>query len=68
MNQTIIYIFIVFGISLGLTMLALVDSMQKDFGSPKAKFIWHIIAMIPFIGWLIYYLFGYRKGVKKDLG
>lgn len=64
MNQTIIYIFIAFGISLGLTMLALVDSMRKDFGSGKAKFIWHIIALIPFIGWIIYFVFGARKGKR----
>lgn len=64
MNQTVIIIIILFGISLGLTMLALIDSMQKDFGSGKAKFIWHMIALVPFLGWLIYFVFGARRGKK----
>jgi hypothetical protein len=66
MDQSIIYILIIFGISLGLTMLALVDIIVKDFGSPKAKFIWHIIAIIPIIGWLIYLIFGFKKGQRKN--
>lgn len=64
MSQTVIYILIVSVISLGLTMWALTDSLQKDFGSGKAKFLWHIIALVPFIGWLIYFLFGARHGKK----
>ena len=67
-NTTLIYILIAFGVSLALTMAALVDSLKKDFGSPQAKMIWHVIAMIPFIGWLIYYLFGAKKGKKQTLG
>ena len=65
MDQTIIYILLVFGISLGLTMLALIDIILKDFGSSKAKIIWHLIAIIPIIGWLIYLIFGFKKGKKK---
>jgi len=65
MDQTTIYILIVFGISLGLTMLALIDIILKDFGSSKAKIIWHIIAIIPIIGWLIYLIFGFKKGEQK---
>jgi hypothetical protein len=65
MDNLILYILLIFGISLCLTMLALVDIIKKDFGSPKIKILWHFIALIPLIGWLIYLVFGYRKGRKK---
>ena len=65
MDQTILYILIIAAISLGLTMLALIDIILKDFGSTKTKIIWHFIAIIPVIGWLIYFIFGSRKGQKK---
>ena len=67
MNQTTIYILIALAISFGLTMLALIDIILKDFGSTKAKVIWHFVAIVPLIGWLIYLLFGFRKGTKKKL-
>lgn len=66
MDNLILYILLIFGISLCLTMLALVDIIRKDFGSPKIKILWHFIALIPLIGWLFYLLFGYRKGRKKS--
>jgi len=65
MDQTTIYILIIFGISLGLTMLALIDIILKDFKSSKDKLIWHIIVIIPIIGWLIYLIFGFKKGQKN---
>jgi hypothetical protein len=65
MDPIILYILLIFGISLGLTMLALVDIIKKDFSSPKTKLLWHFIALIPLAGWLIYLIFGYRKGRKK---
>jgi hypothetical protein len=65
MNQTFLYILIAVAISFGFTMLALIDIILKDFGSTKAKLIWHFVAIIPIIGWLIYLIFGYRKGQKK---
>jgi hypothetical protein len=48
-----------------LTALVLIDILLKDFGSLKNKAIWFAIAFIPVIGWLIYLLFGFKKGVKK---
>ncbi|MCK5695582.1 MAG: PLDc N-terminal domain-containing protein [Desulfobacula sp.] len=65
MDQTVLYILLIFAISLGLTMLALIDIILKDFGSIKAKFIWHFIAIIPIIGWLVYLIFGFKKGQRK---
>lgn len=49
----------------GLTMLAIIDIITKDFGSIKNKAIWGFIALIPFIGWLIYLSLGLKKGVRK---
>ena len=65
MDQTILYILLICAISFGLTMLALIDIILKDFGSTKAKIIWHFIAIIPIIGWLIYLIFGFKKGQRK---
>ncbi len=65
MDQTVLYILIISGISFGFTMLALIDIILKDFGSLKAKVIWHFIAIIPIIGWLIYLIFGFKKGQRN---
>lgn len=50
----------------GLTMLAMVNIILKDFGSMRNKALWGIIALIPFVGWLIYFMFGAKRGVRKD--
>lgn len=68
MDQNLIYILIILTISFGLTMLALVDIILKDFSTIKAKVIWHFVAIVPFIGWLIYFIFGARKGTKRKPG
>jgi len=47
-----------------LTILAIVDIVRKDFGTIGKKALWGIIALIPFVGWLIYLIFGFRKGKK----
>jgi uncharacterized membrane protein YhaH (DUF805 family) len=47
-----------------ITMLAVTDVLKKDFGSTGAKAAWGLIALFPFIGWLIYLLFGFRRGKK----
>ena len=51
-----------------LTILAVVDIVRKDFGTIGKKALWGIIAMIPFVGWLIYLIFGFRKGKKTVQG
>jgi len=65
MDQTILYVLLISAISFGLTMLALTDIILKDFGSIKAKIIWHFIAIVPIIGWLIYLIFGFKKGQRN---
>ena len=67
MDKIVLYILLIAALSLFLTMLALIDIIKKDFGSTKAKVIWHFVALIPLIGWLIYLLFGFKKGQKKPI-
>ncbi len=51
-----------------LTIWALVDVTMKTFpGKGGEKAIWWIMALVPFFGWLIYLLFGFRRGKKSDL-
>jgi len=65
MNNTVLIILGVVGLSFLLTMLALIDLIKKDFSSVKEKFVWHIVAIIPVIGWLLYFALGAKKGTKK---
>ncbi len=65
MDDLVLTILLVAGISLGLTMVALIDIIKKDFGSTRAKVIWHFVALVPLVGWLIYLVLGFRKGTKK---
>ncbi|OGR42628.1 MAG: hypothetical protein A3J80_00105 [Desulfobacula sp. RIFOXYB2_FULL_45_6] len=67
MDQLVIYILLVFAASFLLTMMALRDIILKDFGSTRAKFIWHFIAIVPLVGWLVYLVFGYKKGRRKPI-
>ena len=50
-----------------LTVWAIVDCLQKDFGSIGKKALWGLISAIPFIGAIIYFIFGFRKGKKTEL-
>lgn len=47
-----------------LTILAVIDIARKDFGTLGKKALWCFIALVPFIGWLVYLIFGFRKGKK----
>jgi hypothetical protein len=49
------------------TIWAIVDVAQKDFGTAGKKALWWIIASVPFIGFIVYLVFGYRKGEKTGL-
>jgi uncharacterized membrane protein YhaH (DUF805 family) len=49
-----------------LTVIAIIDIARKDFGTIGKKAFWGCIALIPFVGWLLYVLFGFRKGKKQD--
>jgi hypothetical protein len=46
-----------------ITCVAILDIARKDFGSIQMKALWgFVVAMMPFIGVLIYFVFGFRKG------
>lgn len=47
-----------------LTIWMLVDISIKQFKSPGEKAVWWLLALVPFIGWLIYLIFGFRRGKK----
>ena len=64
MDNIVLYILLISAISFGLTMLALIDIIKKDFSSIKIKVLWHFVALVPIIGWLIYLIFGFRRGKK----
>jgi len=49
-----------------LTIWAVVNAAQKDFGSVQKKVIWVFIASIPFIGFLLYITVGFRKGKNNN--
>ncbi len=49
------------------TIWAVVDAAQRDFGSMGKKAMWLIIASVPFIGFIIYLLIGFRRGKKTGL-
>ena len=44
------------------TLWAIFNAAQKDFGTFGKKAMWLIIAAIPFIGFIIYLIFGMKKG------
>ncbi|MBU1055369.1 MAG: PLD nuclease N-terminal domain-containing protein [Proteobacteria bacterium] len=50
-----------------LTWWAVIDISKKNFGSTATKAIWGVTALVPFLGPLIYFAIGYRKGKKIPL-
>ena len=48
------------------TIWGTVSAAQRVFGSTGKKALWLFIAVIPFIGFIIYLLFGLRLGKKMD--
>lgn len=49
-----------------LTVWALVDVSVKTFPSTGEKAAWWIVALVPFIGWLVYLVIGFRRGAKRQ--
>jgi hypothetical protein len=48
-----------------LTCWAIFDIARKDFGGIEKKAAWAFVALIPFLGPIIYLSAGYRKGTAK---
>jgi hypothetical protein len=58
---------VVLGISVPFllaTLWAVIHAAQKEFGSLREKILWMAVAAIPFIGFIIYLIFGFRKKEK----
>ena len=47
------------------TLWAIIHAAQNEFGNLREKSFWMIVAAIPFIGFIIYLIFGFRKWKKK---
>ena len=48
-----------------LTCMAILDIARKDFGSMEMKALWvFIVALVPFIGVLVYLAIGRTKGKR----
>ena len=63
LRATLIFLAICVPFFIG-TIWAVIDVAQKDFGSAGAKVKWWVIASIPFAGFVVYLLAGFRKGKK----
>jgi len=46
------------------TVWAVVDAAQKEFGTLGRKVAWVVVAGVPFVGFIVYLLFGFRRGKK----
>lgn len=47
------------------TVWGVVDALTKDFGSQATKITWVAVAAVPFVGFLIYLIGGFRKGTRS---
>jgi len=62
-------IYLILGIGIGfilLTWWAILDVAYKDFSSFEKKIIWAFVVLIPFIGCILYLLFGRKAGKKRN--
>ena len=60
---TTLFVWVTIGlIFLMVTILTFADVARKDFGSNSKKIAWSLVALFPFVGWIIYLIFGFRKG------
>jgi len=62
--KTVIWTLIISIPFLLCTIMALSNVLQKEFKTIRQKILWGIIASVPFIGFIIYFIFGFRKGKK----
>jgi len=49
---------------LGGTVWAIVDAARREFRSLGEKALWVMVAAIPFVGFVVYLLLGFRRGTK----
>jgi hypothetical protein len=49
-----------------LTCIAVFDIARKDFGGIEKKAAWGVVSLVPFLGPLVYFLLGFKKGKIKN--
>ena len=65
MDNTLVIILGAGVLFLIITWVAIIDIATKDFGSQPVKIGWGIfVALVPFIGCIAYFIFGYKKGKR----
>lgn len=47
-----------------LTLWAILDAAKREFGTTGKKVLWLLLAAIPYVGFLVYFIFGCRKEKK----
>ena len=65
--MTLNIVYIVIGICTPfvlLTFWAILDAAQRDFGAMEKKVAWIFVSAVPFIGFIIYLIFGLKRGKK----
>jgi hypothetical protein len=48
------------------TCWSLVDVAGRDFGAIEKKAVWGVVAFIPFVGWMVYLLWGRKRGRRRE--
>ena len=48
-----------------LTCIAVFDIARKNFGGIEKKAAWGFVSLIPFLGPIVYFIFGCRRGKPK---
>jgi len=49
---------------LAVTLWAIVDASGREFATFKQKVVWMLVASVPFIGFVIYLIFGRWRGKR----
>ena len=47
------------------TLWAVVDVAQREFATTGRKALWWVVASVPFVGFIVYALFGLRQGRRR---
>ena len=63
LEPTLIFLAVCIPFFIG-TVWAVIDVAQKDFATSRHKALWWLVASVPFVGFIVYLLFGMRKGKK----
>jgi hypothetical protein len=63
LEPTLIFLVVCVPFFIG-TVWAVLDVAQKNFATFRTKALWWLVASVPFAGFIVYLLFGMRKGKK----